>query len=553
MNEAAGLTEDVPNSPYFAHTLRRAIALAERNSHRLATPEHLLMALLDDPDAKAMLDGVQADTVSLRMKLTEVISRQMNALHAPGVELQPSLEFDRVLRAAGDLASRSPRGERDGAFVLAALSWEPEGPAANSLRQCGLTSDAAVGWLNAFRSAARHPAPRKSPKPEIPQRPEPPQWAEHAPRPENGPRPARPGAGRRPPEAARAEPARPQAGRAEAARPAPPQTRHDTAEETLEEMLARVRSILDDEPAAPEPSPAASTKRPAPSAAPEPVSARVVQIRQPEPAAPAARPRSRGGAVAPEKPQAPLPFGGVPRAQNAAPQPPTAPRAPAAPQAAAPAPTQPTRGAAPREAAARDTAPRDAAPPPLAPGRSLAPIPQPKPRSEIGKLVENIPRSMRESVAERVEVRLSREETGALLAGFEGRGEIKSHTVFLTRAMSVMLRAPEGGFIIENLSPETQWIVDRPSFLETEPFGRWRWMVTPTESGNHKLLLIISARNVDDNGMIGDTPLPDQVIDVSVQTNFRRNAGILARWAAAMVAGGVITEAASWTFRLLFR
>lgn len=171
----------------------------------------------------------------------------------------------------------------------------------------------------------------------------------------------------------------------------------------------------------------------------------------------------------------------------------------------------------------------------------------------MGKLVENIPRLMRVATPERVEVRLSREESNSLLSNFDGRGEIKSHNVVLTRAMSVMLRAPDGGFLIENLSPETQWIVDRPSFLETEPFGRWRWMVTPMQRGSHKLLLIISARNVDESGMIGDTPLPDQVIEVKVETNIRRSAEIIGRWAGLMAAGAVLTECVLWAFRAIMK
>lgn len=171
----------------------------------------------------------------------------------------------------------------------------------------------------------------------------------------------------------------------------------------------------------------------------------------------------------------------------------------------------------------------------------------------MGKLVENIPRRMTAGAPERVEVRLSKADTGLLLQGFQGRGELTQHNVVLTRAMSAMLRAPDGGFIIENLSPETQWIMDRPGFLETEPFGRWRWMVTPMRRGRHKLLLIVSARNVDENGMIGDTPLPDQIIEISVQTNYRRTARIFAQWAGLMAAGGLLTEFVSWTMRMFLK
>jgi hypothetical protein len=553
MNEAAGFIMDVPNSNYFAHTLRRAIVIAERHSHRLATPEHLLMALLDDPDAKDMLEGARADVTALKMKLGEVVNLQMNSLHAPGVELRPSLEFDRVLGAAADLASRSPRRERDGAFVLAALIWEPEGPAANLLRQSGLSREIALAWLNAFRSS-------NSPKPQ-------PGAGS-----KTGPRPGPPAPAQQPPskpesrlqqdpvrldplslrsEPVRSEPMKPEPLKPEAARMDPiasepqrsaPRQEASKEEETLEEMLARVRSILDDEePAHGAPQRQAEQAGPAADAL-DPSVPRPFPPRQPEPQpAPAPIPGQGGHSRTPpsgppdrpqeqrpqeqrlqERSQAPLPFGGLPRS----------------PAAAAIHPPGPPHHDQNRPA-------------PLTPSRSLAPIVQPKPRSELDKLVENIPRVMKAEEAERIEVRLSKANTAALLSGLKGRGELTEHNVIVTRAMSVMLRAPDGGFIIENLSPETQWIVDRPSFIETEPFGRWRWMVTPQRKGEHRLLLIISSRNVDENGMIGDTPLPDQEIEVMVQTNIRRSAEIAALWAGLIIAGGVLTEAAAWTMKLL--
>lgn len=167
-----------------------------------------------------------------------------------------------------------------------------------------------------------------------------------------------------------------------------------------------------------------------------------------------------------------------------------------------------------------------------------------------GRLVENIPRAMRAAVAERVEVRLSREETAELLAGFEGRGEQQTHGVMVTQAMSVMLRAKPGTFHINNLSPETQWVYDQPGVIG-QKFGRWRWDVMPLKRGKYKLLLVVSARTARGDGVAGDVALPDQIIEVAVKANAARDLRRFGLWAAVAVAGGVLTEGVIWLVRAL--
>ena len=43
-------------------TLRRALSLAGEHAHEFATLEHLLLAMLEDPDALAVMKGCQLDT-----------------------------------------------------------------------------------------------------------------------------------------------------------------------------------------------------------------------------------------------------------------------------------------------------------------------------------------------------------------------------------------------------------------------------------------------------------------------------------------------------------
>lgn len=149
---------------------------------------------------------------------------------------------------------------------------------------------------------------------------------------------------------------------------------------------------------------------------------------------------------------------------------------------------------------------------------------------------------MRVATPERVEVRISREETDAITKGFDGRGEVIHHEVLVSQAMSVMLRAPDGGFFIETLSPETQWTSDGSDHRTRERYGRWRWVVTPKSAGEHRLQLVVAARSVDENGMTGDTALPDQVFDVRVSTNYMLSFKRALAWFVVMALGGAVTE-----------
>jgi hypothetical protein len=163
------------------------------------------------------------------------------------------------------------------------------------------------------------------------------------------------------------------------------------------------------------------------------------------------------------------------------------------------------------------------------------------PRTEIGQLVENIPRSMRVAVPALIEVRVARADVQALAEGLQGGGAAYQHEVMVTKAMSVRLRAPDGGFFIETASPETQWI-EQAMLLSADEFASWRWHVTPREKGRRRLQLIISARTVSADGLAAETAMPDQVITVRVRTNYGKAVMRWAGWGAAAVIGGVLAK-----------
>jgi neural Wiskott-Aldrich syndrome protein len=142
-------------------------------------------------------------------------------------------------------------------------------------------------------------------------------------------------------------------------------------------------------------------------------------------------------------------------------------------------------------------------------------------RAEIGQLVENIPRSMRVSVPAMIEVRVARADVQALAEGLQGGGAAYQHAVMIAKAMSVRLRAPDGGFFIETASPETQWI-ERATLMSQDDFASWRWHVTPRDAGRRRL--------------------QDQVISVRVRTNYGQVASRWIGWGVAAVAGGLLAK-----------
>lgn len=158
-----------------------------------------------------------------------------------------------------------------------------------------------------------------------------------------------------------------------------------------------------------------------------------------------------------------------------------------------------------------------------------------------GQLVENIPRIMRVGLPETVEVRIAQAEIMALAEGLQGSGAAYRHDLVVTKAMSVRLRAPEGGFWIETASPETQWIENSLGIL-SDDFASWRWTVTPQRRGKARLQLIVSARTVGADGLAAETALPDQVIDVTVRTNYVHTAAQWGGWLAAAVVGGILAK-----------
>ncbi|WP_245279883.1 Clp protease N-terminal domain-containing protein [Hyphomicrobium sp. 99] len=160
------------------------------------------------------------------------------------------------------------------------------------------------------------------------------------------------------------------------------------------------------------------------------------------------------------------------------------------------------------------------------------------PNVETGQLAENIPRAMRVGKTSRAEIRIAKASIKALTEGLDGDGKVWQHSVAVTKAMSVRIRAPEGGFFIESASPETQWIESNLGYA-SDDFASWRFLITPQTRGWSSLQIIVSARTIGD-GVAAETALPDQLVEVKVRTNFARTFARLFGWTIAAIVGGAL-------------
>jgi len=177
MNEQSAGHDELPRTPYLDHTLRRARTAAEQRSHRFVTLEHLLLALLDDPDAAKLLQVTGADVAAIRSIAADAVNNRMASLVGPGGR-QPgfSYRFDSLFQCANENAKGLRRREIDGASALIAIAKDAESNASVILAANGFNPEAALKLMETPPPAQRAPRPMAKPA-RSPSAPEPPRNA----------------------------------------------------------------------------------------------------------------------------------------------------------------------------------------------------------------------------------------------------------------------------------------------------------------------------------------------------------------------------------------
>jgi len=139
--------------PSFSTTLEQAIhsalALANARRHELATLEHLLLALIDEPDAAKVMQACSVDLEDLKSTLVDFIDDDLSTLitDVDGSEAVPTAAFQRVIQRAAIHVQSSGRNEVTGANVLVAIFAERESNAAYFLQEQEMTRYDAVNFI----------------------------------------------------------------------------------------------------------------------------------------------------------------------------------------------------------------------------------------------------------------------------------------------------------------------------------------------------------------------------------------------------------------------
>ncbi len=556
------ITDDVGRiamSSNLGESLARAVGHARAQGHREVSLEHMLLSLAEDPDAGLVLAASNVDV----SRLVNDVSGYLGRLEEPGApssdgEPEVSSALRRILEAAAAAAKGGRRHEINGAIVLAAIVGDGKSPSAHILQSQGLTFEDAIRAIQhgAGAPAAHKPDSIGTKTDEILASARERVESRAAPGLSTGRGGGAIGEGSR-------DRALPQVEPQGSQEPVPAEQVAGVADESPPSAAQpEVQPESDEDQAgnAPPTAPAEVSKSPEPALEPLPEPSPVAGPLVMPSSAPFPPPIPIPGAPAQAAPPSwtppppPSPAGAHPTDRDHLERESLARAGPAMAEPPAPNPSPP--------AVAERPGPPPLAPWPEARGPRQAPQRQPmpasrrsddasaaragqrsgpSPRAEIGQLAENIPRNMRVAVPVLVEVRIARGDVKALAEGLQGGAAAYQHEVTITKAMSVRLRAPDGGFYIETASPETQWI-EKTLLLSSDDFASWRWNVTPREKGKKRLQLVISARTVGADGLAEETALPDQVITIRVRTNYAKSMSLWAGWVIAALAGGLLAR-----------
>lgn len=131
-------------------TLNDAFRLARDHRHELMTVEHLLLALLDNPEAAQALRACGLEFTQLKQELLSYVDRSTPSFddESADTDTQPTLGFQRVLQRAVFHVQSSGNSEVTGANVLVAIFGEQESHAVYLLNKHDITRLDVVHYLS---------------------------------------------------------------------------------------------------------------------------------------------------------------------------------------------------------------------------------------------------------------------------------------------------------------------------------------------------------------------------------------------------------------------
>ncbi|SDA53498.1 ATP-dependent Clp protease ATP-binding subunit ClpA [Sinorhizobium sp. NFACC03] len=136
-------------SPSLEKALHQALTFANERHHEYATLEHLLLALIDDADAAAVMGACNVNLETLRKTVTDYVDNELsNLVTGYDEDSKPTAGFQRVIQRAVIHVQSSGREEVTGANVLVAIFAERESHAAYFLQEQEMTRYDAVNFIS---------------------------------------------------------------------------------------------------------------------------------------------------------------------------------------------------------------------------------------------------------------------------------------------------------------------------------------------------------------------------------------------------------------------
>jgi ATP-dependent Clp protease ATP-binding subunit ClpA len=129
--------------------LHQALTYANERHHEYATLEHLLLALIDDADAAAVMGACNVNLDVLRKTVVDYVDNDLaNLVTGYEEDSKPTSGFQRVIQRAVIHVQSSGREEVTGANVLVAIFAERESHAAYFLQEQEMTRYDAVNFIS---------------------------------------------------------------------------------------------------------------------------------------------------------------------------------------------------------------------------------------------------------------------------------------------------------------------------------------------------------------------------------------------------------------------
>ena len=150
-------------SSILEETIHRALTLATDRKHELATLEHLLLALLEEKDAIAVITACDVDIEPLKDDVKNYLDEDLSSLRIENFEeARPTAGFHRVIQRAVIHVQSSGREEVTGANALVALFAERESHAVYFLQERDMTRYDVVNYISHGISKSGDSVPKKS-------------------------------------------------------------------------------------------------------------------------------------------------------------------------------------------------------------------------------------------------------------------------------------------------------------------------------------------------------------------------------------------------------